>query len=661
MVGAAGAFVKRGATGAILAPDARAMTTPMAATKRPGRDTRVARRLPIGAEPLAGGGVHFRVWAPAAKRVELVIENGPGRIPLEAEDGGYHSVHVPEAAPGTLYRFALDGGEPLPDPASRWQPEGVHGPSCVIDPTAFAWTDDAWPGRAIEGAVMQEIHIGTFTPEGTWSAAAERLPLLVDVGIDVIEVMPVAEFAGAFGWGYDGVDLWAPTRLYGTPDEMRAFIDRAHNLGIAVILDVVYNHLGPSGNYLSRFAPAYFTRRYANEWGEALNFDGPDSAPVREFFVANAQHWIAEYHLDGLRLDATQQIYDASEEHVVAAIAEAVRSAAGRRRTMVVAENERQDAALARRTGEGGNGCDAIWNDDFHHTARVALTGVAEAYLSDYRGSPQELISAMKWGFLYQGQRYSWQDNARGHAALDLPACAFVNFIENHDQVSNQAAGRRLVSLADPGSLRALTALLLLGPATPLLFQGQEFGATAPFPYFADHEPELAQAVRRGRVEFLSQFPGVTAATVPDPGARETFERARIDWSERDRNTHVLALHRDLIRLRREDPLFSSQDASCMHGAIIAERAFVLRWIDGAGNDRLLLCNLGHDLHIPSVPEPLVAPPEGTLWTLLWSSEDARYGGRGHGEPYSHASGFRIPGRAAIVLAPGRDPAPRDA
>src|SRR5262245_39042859 len=366
------------------------------------------RRWPLGAELLPGGGVHFRVWTPGRRKVTVVLESGPGSpatMPLEPEPGGegHFSRRVESAAAGTRYRYRLDDGDYLyPDPASRFQPEGPHNASEVIDPAAYRWKNTDWSGVKLPGQVISEIHIGTFTPQGTWGAAAEKLPLLVDVGITCVEVMPVAEFPGRFGWGYDGVHPYAPTRIYGRPDDFRAFVDRAHALGLGVILDVVYNHLGPDGNYMGAFAPPFFTDRYTTDWGAAINYDGPDAGPVRAFVAANAGYWIAEYHLDGLRLDATQNVYDASDRNIPGDISAASRAAAGGRSVVLIAENEPQDVRLVRPIDQGGYGLDGLWNDDFHHSAHVALTGHAEAYYGDYRGTPQELVAATKHGYLYQ-------------------------------------------------------------------------------------------------------------------------------------------------------------------------------------------------------------------------------------------------------------------
>jgi maltooligosyltrehalose trehalohydrolase len=617
--------------------------------------TNMSRRLPIGAELSQSGRVHFRVWAPRARRVDLILENDPSAIQLETETGGYHGGLADTAAVGTRYRFRLDGRAVVPDPASRFQPEGPHGPSCVVDSTTFQWTDAAWPGTRLEGQVIYEMHVGTFTPDGTWSAAARELPELARVGITVIELMPVADFPGRFGWGYDGVNLFAPTRLYGTPDDFRRFVDRAHAVGVGVILDVVYNHLGPDGNYLKEFSEHYFTDRYANEWGDAINFDGEHAGPVREFFLSNAQHWIEEYHLDGLRFDATQQIYDASPEHILAAFARRVRKAGHGRVILLVAENEPQDVRIVQPPDVGGYGLDAVWNDDFHHAAVVALTGLNAAYYSDYLGRPQEFVSAVKWGYLYQGQRYRWQKKRRGTPTYGLSPAKFVTFIQNHDQIANSARGYRRHLLTSPGRYRAITALMLLGPGTPMLFQGQEFGASAPFLYFADHKPELARQVRRGRAEFLRQFPALAApemqAELPDPADFATFEKSKLDLSERARNAEMYTLHKDLLTIRREDPVFAAQRPGGLDGAVLALEAFVIRFFGGEHGDRLLLLNLGRELSSDPSPEPLIAPPAGARWTVQWSSEDPRYGGFGT-PPVEGEAGWHLPGESAIVMRP---------
>ncbi len=607
------------------------------------------RRRSAGVEIQAPSAASVRVWAPACGRVDFTFEGGPS-VPLARDTDGFFSGVIDDVRPGTRYWYRLDGDRLRPDPVSRFQPDGPHGPSQVVDPAAFAWSDAGWEGLAREGQVIYEMHVGTFTPEGTWRAAARQLDMLADLGVTTIEMMPVADFPGRFGWGYDGVNLYAPTRLYGTPDDLRAFVDRAHRLGLGVILDVVYNHVGPDGNYLSDFSPDYFTDRYTNDWGTSINFEGP--LPARALFVENAAYWIDEFHFDGLRFDATQDIHDASPEHVIAEIGRAARAAAPGRRVYLVAENEPQHTRLVRQVETGGFGLDALWNDDYHHAAVVALTGRREGYYSDYRGSAQELVSCAKYGYLYQGQWYAWQKKWRGMPGLDLPPSTYVAYIENHDQVANSAFGLRLHQLSSPARHRALTALTLLGPATPMLFQGQEFSSSAPFLFFADHNPELSESIRQGRREFLSQFPSLsdpqTAATLPSPVDEETFLRCKLDWRERERHAPSLSLHRDLLALRRQDAVVRAPRR--VDGAVIDTAAFVLRFF-GDREDRLLVVNLGCDLDLASLSEPLIAPPPGARWASAWSSEAVRYGAQGTA-PLRSAAEWHIPGESATLLVP---------
>lgn len=619
----------------------------------------VTRTLAVGPEVQIVGGTHFRLWAPKRRTVELAFFSPDGKttgrqVPLEAEDG-YFSGLVPEARPGAGYKFVLDGGEAFPDPASHFQPDGPHGHSVVVDHRAFEWTDSSWRGVSIRGQVMYELHIGTFTPGGTYENAKEKLPLLRDLGVTVIEVMPVACFPGNFGWGYDGVHLYAPYKNYGTPDDFRSFVDYAHSLGLGVILDVVYNHLGPDGNYLTQYSDDYFHRERATEWGDAINFDGENSAAVRELFAGNVEYWIRQFHLDGLRFDATQSIFDTSREHILSEMARRARAAADNREIILIAENESQEAKIARPHERGGYGFDALWNDDFHHSAVVTLTGHRAAYYTDYFGSPQEFISAVKYGYLYQGQRYSWQKKRRGQPALGMEPTAFVNFLENHDQVSNSAHGKRLHELASPARFRALTALTLLAPGTPLLFQGQEFGSSKPFTFFADHNRDLAKLVYKGRADFLAQFPALNTPemrkNVADPANPETMQRCKLDWSEWELNSEIVALHRDLLRLRHDDPAFRMQSYGKVDGAVLGASAFVLRYFVEAGQDRLLIVNLGADLHLAQAPEPLLAPAEGRLWHVLWSSENPRYGGSGFVHPDTDEN-WILQAESATLLSP---------
>jgi len=618
---------------------------------------KAGRRLPIGCEPTADGAL-FRVWAPKRRRVEVVFDEKPERVELAAERGGYFAGLVPWARAGMRYRFALEGGaKRFPDPASRFQPEGPHGPSEIVDPDAFQWSDAAWKGVDLAGQVLYEMHVGTFTREGTWTAAAAQLGELAPLGVTVVEVMPVADFPGRFGWGYDGVDWFAPTRLYGRPDDFRRFVDRAHALGLGVILDVVYNHFGPDGNYVSEFSDGYFSRKHKTDWGTAINYDGEDSHGAREFVLANVNHWIREYHLDGLRLDATQDIFDESGIHILGEISRAVRAAAKGRSTIVVAENEPQHVQLVRPASAGGHGLDALWNDDFHHSAMVALTGKNEAYYRDYRGRPQEFISAAKWGYLYQGQWYAWQSKSRGKPALGVHPAVFVTYFQNHDQIANSGRGLRAHRITSPGRHRAMTALQLLLPSTPMLFQGQEFASSAPFLFFGDHRPELAQRVFEGRKRFLAQFPSLALseaqAMLDDPAQLSTFEKCKLDFAERSSHADIYRLHRDLLALRRTDPVFRAQRLGGVDGAVLGPDAFVLRYFGGNDGDRLVIVNLGHQIEGEPAPEPLLAPPEGGSWRECFNSEDVRYGGSG-AAPVGIEKGFGLPAECAVVLAPHR-------
>jgi maltooligosyltrehalose trehalohydrolase len=627
------------------------------------------RRYPIGAELIDQNRTHFRVWAPKAKRLDVVIELSAAKDvprtfhPLGGEEDGYFSGSAPAGA-DRRYRFRVDGGEHFfPDPASRFQPEGPHGSSCIVDPTTFRWSDPEWRGRQLKGQIFYEMHVGTFTPEGTWRAAAEQLPELARIGITVIEMMPIADFPGNFGWGYDGVDLFAPTRLYGTPDDLRSFIDRAHALALAVILDVVYNHFGPDGNYLAVYSSDYLTRENENDWGDSVNFDGPNSSPVREFFITNGCYWIEEYHFDGFRFDATQSIFDKSDEYIIGAIGRAARLAAGKRSLILIAENEAQEIKLIRTRSEGGDDLDGLLNDDLHHTAVVALTGRNEAYYTDYRGAPQEFISAAKYGYLFQGQPYFWQEAPRGTPTFGAPPEAFVAFIENHDQVSNTARGDRLRFGTSPGRYRTMVALLLLGPWTPLLFQGQEFGSSKPFMFFTDvGDGGMREAIRKGRFEFLAQFPSLANKEVqkdlPSPSDPDVFARCKLDFSERETNRKFYDLYVDLIKLRREDARFREQIPGGLDGAVLGPASFVLRYFASDHDDRLLVVNFGRRQRLVPAPEPLLAPPLGFEWDTIWTSESPRYGGPG-AVTVATQDRWLLPAEAAIALQLVSEKAPR--
>lgn len=629
------------------------------------------RKFAQGAE-ITPEGVDFRIYAPEHHRVDLVLLTRGQVLPMQPEQAGdtdspgFWSLFVEGGRERERYCYRLDG-EPtdLPDPAARYLPEGPHGAAEVVDPSSFVWSDLEWRGLAPSDQVIYELHVGSFSPEGNWAGLEAKLPALVDLGITTLEIMPVAEFAGAFGWGYDGVAWFAPSHLYGTPDGFRRVVDRAHSLGLAVILDVVYNHFGVSGDYSGKYARWYTSSR-KTEWGMGLNYDGPHAGAVRSLAIDNASYWIDEFHLDGLRLDATQAITDESSEHVVTALARAARTAARGRQILLVGENEPQDARLLRRHSEPGvaAGLDALWNDDFHHSSRVALTGRRQAYFSDYAGTAAEWTAAVRTGFLFQGQCSHWQGKQRGHATDGLPSTALVCFLENHDQVANSLWGRRLWQESCPAQYRAVTALLLLGPWTPLLFQGQEWASSAPFSFFANHEGSLGELVKTGRAEFLSQFPGCAAhpELLRDPGLPDTFEATRLRWSERALPEHAaaLALHRDLLRLRRSDPALSGSHRGGVgiDATALSPSAGLVRYRSGLAlphpsDDRILLVNLGPDLDLERVTQPLFAPPERhTHWTTIWNSEDPAYGGYGTAEPNPKVGGWKLPGCAAVLLAP---------
>ena len=606
---------------------------------------------PVGGQ-LQEGGAAFRVWANKHQDV-LVRINNNNEYRLSAEADGFFSGFVPNVRAGDIYKFVLGEQDSFPDPASRFQPEGPHGPSQIVDPTKFSWTDHCWPGVRMARQIIYELHIGTFTREGTWCSAIAQISELAALGITAIEVMPVTDYSGTFGWGYDGVDLYAPTRNYGSPDDFRAFVDAAHSLGIAVLLDVVYNHVGPDGNYLAMFSGDYFTPEYSTEWGEAINFHGKNSEPVRQFYAANAAYWIKEFHLDGLRLDATHSIYDTSKDHILAQVTRAARRAAEPRSIVVVAENDLQPTKLIRPETAGGYGLDGLWNDDFHHSLTVATTGLREAYYTDYLGTSQEILSCLKYGFLYQGQRHIWHKKRRGSSTLGTDPAAMVTYLQNHDQIAHSGRGLRLHELTSYGRYKAVTAVCLLGPGTPMLFQGQEFAASAPFLFFADHEPKLAELVRKGRAEFLKQWRSLSTGELKfdDPCSRATFEKCKLDFSEREKHAEVYALHRDLLKLRKSEPVFSRQSRQ-FDGAILGPEACVVRFFsDDFRDDRLLLVNLGSQLFLDPCPVPLLGPPQNAEWTVLWSSEDPKYGGNGT-PPLDSDLNWIIPAHAAVVLKP---------
>jgi len=609
-------------------------------------------RMTLGAQ-VESGGVRFRVWAPKRVRLDVVLEEDGRSFPLTKDEAGYFSALVPIAEAGMSYRYRLDNGEAYPDPCSRYQPQGPHGCSLIVDPSSYEWRTSAWPGVRMLGQVLYELHVGTFTPEGTLDAAIGQLDELKECGITIIELMPLAEFPGRWNWGYDGVALFAPAHVYGDPHALKRFVDAAHEKGLGVILDVVYNHFGPDGNYLPSYSDMYLTDRHPNEWGQAINYDGPGSRCVRDFVVQNACYWISEYRLDGLRLDAVHAMYDDSPVHVLAELSGKAREAAAGRSIVLIAECESQWIKTIHPVEQGGWGLDAVWSDDFHHICRVAITGRRDAYYSDYRGTAQELLSVIKRGFVFQGQRHDWQKKPRGTVVKDEPAHGFVFYLQNHDQVANHLHGDRIHTMTSPARYRALVALMLLAPETPMLFMGQEFGASSPFLFFADHHADLATLVYEGRKKFLSEFPPYAMReaqeAVPEPSDPRTFERSHLDFSERQRHAEIYRLHRDLLRLRREDPVIARQARHLLEGAVLGPQALVLRYLTDTDDDRLLVINLGSDLALVPAPEPLLAPVTDGGWRLQWSSEHPRYGGPGIVNPLSE-NGWHIPAASATLF-----------
>ena len=528
--------------------------------------SRTAAQAPFfGAVP-SQDGVRFRVWAPDARVLELVLYDGEaaGTHPLANVGSGLYETWVERAAAGNRYAYRLDDND-LPDPASRFQPEGVHGSSQVIDPLGFRWTDERWRIRALEDLILYELHVGTFTSEGTFAGVQARLPYLRDLGITAIELMPVADFAGARNWGYDGVALFAPSRAYGTPDDLRGLVDAAHHHGLAVILDVVYNHLGPEGAYLSRFSHRYFNERHGTPWGATVNLDGEGSEFVRRFILDSALHWVSEYHLDGLRLDATHALVDENPRHIFAELAHQVREVT-EREVILHAEDERNLAAIVQGPAEGGWGLHGVWADDFHHVVRRLLTGDGYGYFVDFEGTTDELARTIRQGWLYTGQHSAHHKRGRGTDPAGVPISRFIVCLQNHDQVGNRATGDRLHHQIHPDAWRAVSTVLLMVPMTPLLFMGQEWATSSPFQYFTDLAPEFGRLVTEGRRAEFAAFPEFAEPAlrtrIPDPQASSTFERSRLNWAEQLDGEHArsLALYRALIALRRDEPSLAGDD-----------------------------------------------------------------------------------------------------
>lgn len=555
-------------------------------------------RPSIGAWPEADG-VRFRVWAPREASVSVVIEDDPPRIePLERFADGTFGALIPGVSVGDRYRYTISTGT-FPDPASRFQPEGVHGPSQVVDPDHFRWTDRGWTGITLEDLIVYELHVGTFSPEGTFRGVLGRLPYLRDLGITAVELMPVADFPGNRNWGYDGAALYAPARCYGSPDDLRQLVNEAHRLGLAVLLDVVYNHFGPDGCYPPAFSSYVFSETHTNPWGRSLNFDGPHNTLVRQFFIENALHWIHEYRFDGLRLDATHAIIDDSDRPFLADLAARVRQSVADREVVIVAEDHRNLAPMIRPEGQGGWGLDGVWADDFHHIVRVALSGEREGYYRDFHGSMAELATCINKGWLYTGQHSINRDEHRGTEPTGIPPARMVVCIQNHDQIGNRALGDRLHHTCDPAAYRASAALLLCVPETPMLFQGQEWAASAPFQFFTDHNEDLGRAVTEGRREEFRHFAAFADPEardrIPDPQAESTFTTSKLDWSERDREPHAstLRLFRSLTNLRRSEPALRNGQMQSAVAFPLSDQTLLLRRNATDGPSLLVCVHLG--------------------------------------------------------------------
>jgi maltooligosyltrehalose trehalohydrolase len=563
--------------------------------------------MPFGAEYRDDGSVRFRLWAPAAHQVELCLAGSNMATPLEQRDNGWFELITDAAQPGTRYRFRIDSGQEIPDPASRFQPEDVHGPSEVIDAETFDWKEQAWRGRPWEEAVIYELHVGAFTPAGTFSAVGERLDYLTDLGITAIELMPIADFPGRRNWGYDGVLPFAPDSKYGRPEDLKALVQSAHDRGLMVLLDVVYNHFGPEGNYLNSYAPQFFTARHKTPWGNAINFDGPDSRTVRDFFIHNALYWLAEYQFDGLRLDAVHAIIDDSTPHILTELADAVRSSVEPdRHVHLILENDLNQSHYLRRTERCQiQGYNAQWNDDIHHALHVLITGERDGYYLDYSQHPlDQLGRCLIEGFAYQGERSLLRNGqARGERTTGLPPTAFVAFLQNHDQIGNRAFGERIATIADPRAVRAAIAILLFAPSPPLLFMGEEFGSTTPFLFFCDFEKGLAEAVAAGRRNEFARFTRfqdpASRAGIPDPNAAATFEAARLDWQDlaQPRHRDCLSLYRRLLNLRRQHVVPRLSQACGITGRydLHADRGLAAHWHFPDGTKLILQANLGAD------------------------------------------------------------------
>lgn len=605
----------------------------------------------LGAVP-GPAGTTFRVWAPKPSTVDLEWY-GPGgsarHISMQPEAGGYWSC-VTALPAGTRYRYRVERSSAFPDPCSRSQPDGVHGPSQVVDPGAFAWTDDAWESPDPADLVYYECHIGTFTPGGSFDAAIAELPRLAALGITAVEVMPVAAFPGRWNWGYDGVALFAPAAQYGGPEAFRRFVNAAHGAGLAVVLDVVYNHFGPDGNYTAIYSNEYLTERYHTPWGGAVNFDGQGSAEVRAFFRENLLHWVHEYHIDGFRFDATHSIFDASPVHILADLSGAVRAnRRSGRRPYLVAESHENDVRYLKPVADGGFGFDAVWADDFHHSLRTLIHRETDGYFEAFEGTGRELARTIGQGFLYEGQFDAFMGEPRGTPARGQPWLQFVYCIQNHDQVGNRAFGQRLNTTAALEDFLAASLLLLVLPQSPLLFQGQEFLAASPFLYFTDHNADLGRLVTEGRRNEFARFRAFAdaglRARIPDPQAEETFHASRLRPEEA--RTGLGSLCQDLygraLELRAGDPVLRTARRERVPLTTTDEGAAISVLIEAGGSQRLVVANFGEAVDLPAPPGP---------WRVALASNEARFGG--NGAPFVVIeSGVHVPRHAAGFLIRG--------
>ncbi|WP_202615463.1 malto-oligosyltrehalose trehalohydrolase [Rhizobium deserti] len=579
---------------------------------------------------LSNAGVTFRLWAPKHERVSLKIEGSELRD-MQAVDEGWHQCEVAGAGAGTLYSFVVPDGLEVPDPGSRFQPQDVHGPSEVIDPAAYHWETESWQGRPWEEIVLYELHLGSFTEKGGFRAAIERLDHLKALGVTGIQIMPISDFPGGYNWGYDGVLPYAPDSSYGRPEDLMALVDAAHARGICVFLDVVYNHFGPDGNYMPNYAPL-FTEHHKTPWGNGINYDGEGSKPVREFAIQNAIYWITEFQLDGLRLDAVHAIKDDSEEHLLHELARRVREVAGSRHVHLVVENEDNNSDLLMRNEAGKASLfTAQWNDDVHHVLHIAATEETFGYYADYADDAGKVGRALAEGFVFQGEHMPYRGEERGKPSADLPPTAFISFIQNHDQIGNRALGDRMITYRPVEAIKAVTALYLLAPQIPMLFMGEEWGATEPFPYFCDFNEDLNEKVRKGRREELSRLPGFDADDLLDPTARSTFESAKLDWSKLNNAAcaEVLDFYKTLLDIRHRDIVPLLKGVGGKSGRFRSQgNAIAVDWLLAGGAQLHLLANLSQEpasvgaqapgteniFSLGGVSGDILAP-----WSVIWS------------------------------------------